>query len=633
MGVIVDSDELVRELNVWFDEIWSLSSSPDIEQGASYLEKLENQQVPINIVGHAFSSTALRVRAKLTERGFPNTTGTSRSTKEATSTPLIETFVDLPISKVDEFVYRIVLVFDFENEKTIPKPSQLENLTGLGIEEQIAILNTLRNARFFEESADDSGLHLFRLNENFEWISDWSYLDKARNLWESKMTQLTRRVTLPKDATIISASEQQSVKDEARSADGVEDTAANLDDQEDELIILTPGVDHAFSSNIAFADAVYAQLCKSLAENGGMLSIPSDFIFWIHGDDPLAYVLTQGNALAPVSRSAISSVLSDRVDGLPPSPFKVFHVASEDLVKANDGHLPQYPIHIALQGPIVSSEFPLAAKAGELASLKSIWPENYILTERQVNFLNQRCLKFFQQARGCMLPEDVMDEIYAVIAMEAQLHRNQIPYSKSKLQNLIAARVNIKREIIDLFFRDCSPFLKKLLHIATFKDGAGNPVTSIVHIRKSLLESHPKTKEIVDNGLAESVLPVTSGDWENQHCIVLGKSISLLDADFVYEKFIEMRPYWGRHIPIQEEKILFTMVAENSGVAYELVASILKGINNNIPKMFYLDIGVIQKGMIFVFLNSLLSSQDWNRLPKAKAALARVGEGEFAKLA
>ena len=630
MGVVVDSIDLVRELNAWFDEIWNISGPPMLEQGATYLFELAQQPAFVKKREEVFSSTALRVRAKLAQRTKSEIVDVVRSNPVKFPEPVSDLFEIIDLSKLDEYVYRLVLAFDFDSPRSLPGSSHLVGLTGLNAQEQTAIFKALREAGLIDATVDKEGVLIIKLNEDFEWEGKWFDLSKTVNIWERKAAHIGRIVKLPAKMQVIPDVTQNN---EGRLAVGVSDAINSEDEPDGDMVELVPGEDHPFSTNVAFADVVYARLCEILAVNGGRLPMPEskkiEVLALYNFYNPLAFTFKNGD-LETSSLEAISSVLDGCVIDLPSSPFKISFLLEEGLIKSNSGNFPQFPIMITLQESIDSSLFPLAFRAAEHANLRVVFPERYLLTEKQVNSLNRWCAALCTQVKGTWLTNDVMDAIYSVIVEEAHLHGNKIPYSKSKLQALIVERTNVKKMIVNWVFKNYSPAVKKLLHIASLKDGQ----ISIVQIRLDLLDKYPKTKVIFDRYLIVGFSNNRSLDLLNQYGIFIGNDVSILAADLIYEAFIEMRTYWGRHIPIQEKKLLYKMISDKIEIPAGLVGEVLEGNYNNVPRVFYLDIfGAIQKGMIFVFLNDFLSPQDWDILPKARAAMTKIGEDKFAKLA
>ncbi len=612
MGVLIESHKLVNELNEWFDNIWNLSSSPDIEQGIRYLQKMEGHQISTAEIKKTFSSKALQVRAKLLHQIQFEKASIFNSNKNDDISELSKINLKIPTSKLDEYIYRIILAFDFENGKTLPKLAQMQSLTNLNEREQTNTIEMLVAMGFIMLTEYVNQIPAFRLNEDFEWDSTWLRFTKSFDCWERKISKVGRKVNLPKDMVIIQSKVGEN------------------------LVELTPGEDHAFLSNIAFADAIYAKLCESLANNGGMLPMPSLFLN-MHSSElhPLAFTITEldDSTVSKSSLYAISDVLDECVDGLPPSPFKFSLVADAYLIKNNNGYLPKYPMAVTLKESINPNIFPMTAKAAELATLQLITPGQFILTSKQVNLLNRKYAEYLEDAKGALIENDVLDSIYAVIANEACAHANKMPFTMAKFKEIIVAKTHFDQATIDLAFHKGAPTLGQLLRLTFTYARAEKCLASITCINLTLLSKYPKTNAIIDANLIANIPFNSPIDWPKQQGIALvGRKLSLSMADLIYEKFIEMQSYWGVHIPIQEVTTLYKMIADKAGVKPRLVADVLQRRFDNLPKVFYIDAGSIQKGMTFVFLNGLLSGEDWSLLPRAKLALAKVNDYPYIKL-
>lgn len=618
MGVLVEDEAGVGQMNQWFDDLWAMSGPPSIEEGERLIKSLDLLPVADKSEGGGFTSNAIRVRARLSDKGaqrvfavaqaMPTTAPTESVGVNTHSPSNFQSPIpgDIPLPVMGEFMMRLVMALEFDADKPMPDDRLLIKLTGIRSESIGVATMSLIRAEFIMKGNHQNDHATFRLNDGFEWSGEWLNFYKVQDLWETKIDHLIKIIETPK--MMVSS-------------------ASSPSEEDPDVIVLEPGKDHSYSTNIEFADAIYAKLCHLMQENGGMLPITSARIT-VAPKFRLALLLSESKVIGPDRlTSAIAVVLDGRAKGIPSSPFQcdIWLDKQYESIK-NIFKEPSY-VSVALRHPVNPKVFPQAAKAFHNLRSNHLGPNLPIITDRQSIAIDSAYLKFAKDAAGIMIPEDALDTIYKTIGILAQAHANKIPHKLGALKQLIAIETKLDQSIINQAFHAGSTLQPKLFHVV------GDERLSICGFRNDLLPKYPKSLEVFNTTLVDAVANMAQPNCFTSQgiSIPIGRK-AIGKRDRHYAEILHFMQANNGLLTIGNPYAIGAILCKNKKGATALFKSILMNEDSGLPKAIYFDAGFIQKGMTFAFLNGMLSERDWELLPLTKKALDMVGRSNLITL-
>jgi hypothetical protein len=618
MGVLVEDEGGVRQMNLWFDELWAMSEPPSVEEGERLIQSLDLLPIADKSVGSGFTSNAIRVRARLSDKKaksvfaatqtMPTTAPTESVGVKAHNHSNTKSAIPdgIPLPAMGEFMTRLVMALEFDTDKPMPDAQLLIKLTGIAWGSIGVATTSLIRAEFIMKGNLQNDQATFRLNDGFEWSGEWLNFYKVQDLWETKIDHLSKNIETPK--IMVSS-------------------ASSPSEEDPDVIVLEPGKDHSYSTNIEFADAIYTKLCHLMQENGGMLPITSASIT-VAPKFRLASLLSESKAIGHDHlTSAIAVVLDGKAKGIPSSPFQcdTWLDNKYESIK-NIFNEPSY-VSVALRHPVNPKVFPKAAKAFHNLRSNHLGPNLPIITDRQSIAIDSAYLNFAKDAAGIMIPEDALDTIYKTIGILAQAHANKIPHKLGVLKELIAIESKLDQSIINQAFHSGSMLQPKLFHIV------GDERLSICGFRNDLLPKYPKSMEVFNTTLVDAIENMPQPICFTSQGISIPKGRKAIGKrDRHYAEILQFMQANNGLLTIGNPNAIGAILCKNKKGATALFKSILMNEDSSLPKAIYFDAGFIQKGMTFAFLNGMLSERDWELLPLTKKALDMVGRSNLITL-